>query len=179
MVFEIALVLERSCGRIRRMAVVDKYTTQHTLSTSPQPHKNKQYISHSINPPYHPLIYSSPIKSPTQPHNPYSPRKPTPAPPHARHPIPSHPSDSRAHPRTTFPLHSTRAQRNHNKHPQTLTSRHITSRHNTTHHNTAMSDADLEQIRQARLQQLQQQQGGGGRGSPGAGGEGSEQEQRR
>ncbi|KAJ4383952.1 hypothetical protein N0V86_000796 [Didymella sp. IMI 355093] len=39
-----------------------------------------------------------------------------------------------------------------------------------------MSDADLEQIRQARLQQLQQQ--GGGRGSPG-GGEGSEQDQRR
>ncbi|KAJ4343833.1 hypothetical protein N0V87_000116 [Didymella glomerata] len=39
-----------------------------------------------------------------------------------------------------------------------------------------MSDADLEQIRQARLQQLQQQ--GGGRGSP-AGGEGSEQDQRR
>ncbi|KAL1611740.1 hypothetical protein SLS59_000459 [Nothophoma quercina] len=39
-----------------------------------------------------------------------------------------------------------------------------------------MSDADLEQIRQARLQQLQQQ-GGGGRGSPG--GEGNEQEQRR
>ncbi|KAJ4337550.1 hypothetical protein N0V95_008312, partial [Ascochyta clinopodiicola] len=39
-----------------------------------------------------------------------------------------------------------------------------------------MSDADLEQIRQARLQQLQQQ-GGAGRGSPG--GEGSEQDQRR
>lgn len=41
---------------------------------------------------------------------------------------------------------------------------------------TTMSDADLEQIRQARLQQLQQQ--GGARGSSG-GGEGSEQDQRR
>ncbi|KAF2997435.1 hypothetical protein E8E13_006077 [Curvularia kusanoi] len=39
-----------------------------------------------------------------------------------------------------------------------------------------MSDADLEQIRQARLQQLQQQSGGS-RGSPS--GEGGEQEQRR
>ena len=38
-----------------------------------------------------------------------------------------------------------------------------------------MSDADLEQIRQARLQQLQQQ--AGGRGSPS--GDGSEQDQRR
>ncbi|KAH6619969.1 PDCD5-related protein [Boeremia exigua] len=36
-----------------------------------------------------------------------------------------------------------------------------------------MSDADLEQIRQARLQQLQQQSGGGG------GGDASEQDQRR
>ena len=36
-----------------------------------------------------------------------------------------------------------------------------------------MSDADLEQIRQARLQQLQQQAGGRG----GAGGDGEQQEQ--
>jgi programmed cell death protein 5 len=32
-----------------------------------------------------------------------------------------------------------------------------------------MSDADLEQIRQARLQQLQQQGGGGGGGARGEG----------